>query len=404
VDKRNASTEPLSALPSMTPLTHLQSWATEAGLHRVAIAPLPPPANFQRDLTAFLAQGRHGAMEYLASPPRWDMNHVLPGAQSALLFWLPYRGGEGEDLAVLGDSRRGYVSRYVTQADYHAVARAKLDRVLRHIEAAAWGGRWRPFVDSAPVPEKVLAASAGMGFQGRHTNLIVPGVGSYGFLCGLLSTLEVERMSSHSTLPRCGKGGHASTHDVVPQRPLLFQGRPEGGEGGWRRGGDATTKPKVGSCGTCRDCIPACPTGALDGAGRIEARQCISYLTIEHRGSIPVALRPLIGNRIFGCDDCQLACPFNRHPTPAEPAMSLPEVWRAPVLAKLLLLPSGELKRRIRGTAMERIGATHLRRNVAVALGNDRSAEGAAALRIVLERGVPDLVREHVVWALEQRL
>jgi epoxyqueuosine reductase len=272
------------------------------------------------------------------------MNSTAPDAQPAL--------------AILADGRRGYVARYALGRDYHKVLRQRLTKLAAMLESEIGPFGYRAFVDSAPVMEKPLARNAGLGWIGKHTNLINSSAGSL-FMLGELFT----------------------------DLPLPV---------------DAPAKDR---CGTCSACIPACPTGAITAPYQLDARRCISYLTIEHHGPIPEELRPAIGNRIFGCDDCQLVCPWNKFAgLAAEPDFRARHGLDAPDLVELFRWTENEYLDRSAGSALRRLGYPRWLRNVAVALGNaPTSPEVVAALEA--RREDPDaLVREHVQWALARHV
>ena len=334
---------------------------------------------------AWIAAGRHGSMEYLARADaveaRLDPRTRWPELRSALVVTLRYATNEAEDVP----PDRGIVARYARGRDYHKVMKKKLLELLRWLEAET-GQRLeaaRAYVDTGPVLERELAQRAGLGWQGRNTMLLHPRRGSYFFIGTLLTELELDADA------------------------------PFGGE----------------HCGTCNACVSACPTGALlgrdeSGAPVMDATRCISYLTIENRGAIPPELRPLIGNRVFGCDICQEVCPWNapkfvqiatepdftagwREPAgrPHVPA-GLPQTDAAS-LVELMRMSWEQWDVWTRGSAVRRAGYAGFKRNVAVALGNLLTAadepphEAVAVLRRALEDEA--LVREHAAWALAQR-
>jgi epoxyqueuosine reductase len=256
--------------------------------------------------------------------------------------------------AVLEDRTLGYVSRYALGRDYHKVLRRGLARLAGDLARRIGPFGYRVCVDSAPVLEKAHARNAGLGWIGKHTNLIARDAGSWFFLGEILTDLPLpvdERASAH--------------------------------------------------CGTCQACIPACPTRAIVAPFRLDARRCISYLTIEHRSAIPEELRPALGNRIYGCDDCQLVCPWNKFArAAAHPDFRVRHALDASSLPELFRWTSAEFEQRMRGSAIYRLGYERWSRNVAVALGN---APTSAAVVSALEARREDssaLVREHVAWAL----
>jgi epoxyqueuosine reductase len=257
--------------------------------------------------------------------------------------------------AVLADSRRGYVARYALGRDYHKVLRNRLARLASAIERRAGTFGYRAFVDSAPVLEKALARNAGLGWIGKHTNLLDRD-GSWFLLGELYTTL-----------------------------PLPVDG------------------PVTSHCGTCRACIDVCPTAAIVAPYELDARRCISYLTIEHRGAIPEDLRTAIGNRIFGCDDCQLVCPWNKFAMHTEVTdFSVRNDLDGEELVRLFAWTEEEWRARTEGSALRRAGYEGWLRNVAVALGNAPSdPDVIRALRARADHGSP-VVREHVRWALRR--
>jgi len=257
---------------------------------------------------------------------------------------------------ILADGRRGYVARYALGRDYHKILRGRLARLAALLEAEIGPFGYRAFVDSAPVMEKPLARNAGLGWIGKHTNLINSRAGSL-FMLGELFT----------------------------DLPLPI---------------DAPARDR---CGTCSACLPACPTGAITAPYQLDARRCISYLTIEHHGSIPESLRPAIGNRIFGCDDCQLVCPWNKFAgVAAEPGFRARHGLDAPDLVGLFGWTEDEYLERSAGSTLRRLGYGRWLRNIAVALGNaPTSPELVQALEARRERADP-LLREHIEWALSR--
>jgi epoxyqueuosine reductase len=282
---------------------------------------------------------------------------LAPGTVRVVSARMDYWPGAAADArAVLDDPTRGYVSRYATGRDYHKILRRALATLAQELQQRIGAFGYRVCVDSAPVLEKALAREAGLGWIGKHTNLIARDAGSYFFLGEILTDLPLpvdERASAH--------------------------------------------------CGTCQACIPACPTGAIVAPYRLDARRCISYLTIEHHSAIPVELRAAIGNRIYGCDDCQLVCPWNKFAREAShPDFKVRHQLDAATLPELFRWTAAEFEERMRGSAIYRLGYVRWLRNIAVALGNaPTSSEVVAALEE--RRADPSpLVREHVEWALAQ--
>nr|VFK14753.1 MAG: epoxyqueuosine reductase [Candidatus Kentron sp. LPFa]VFK30529.1 MAG: epoxyqueuosine reductase [Candidatus Kentron sp. LPFa] len=372
----------------------IKCWGQELGFRQVGISSIRL-ADDERRLQAWLAAGYHGEMHYMARHglKRSRPAELVPGACrviSASMDYLPEAGIQGAT-QVLRDPRRGYVARYALGRDYHKVLRRRLARLLErivertgrgqyrmaraanrdhthdwkaspaflvnfgHSDADALGGR--VFVDSAPVLEKALARNAGLGWIGKHTNLIAREAGS----CFLLG-------------------------EIVTNAPL------------------PPDKPSQGHCGACRACMTACPTDAIVAPYRLDARRCIAYLTIEYRGAIPLELRPKIGNRIFGCDDCQLACPWNRFARVARERDFLPRNGLdAPSLVDLFRWSEAEFMERAQGSALRRVGYAYWLRNLAVAMGNAPPSKRIAAALEERMRHPSPLVTEHVAWALARQ-
>jgi epoxyqueuosine reductase len=328
----------------------------ELGFAKIGIAGIDLAAD-ERRLEAWLAAGRHGAMEYMRRHGRKrtrpaDLVEGTVRVISARMDYWPSRARDAR--SVLGDARLGYVARYALGRDYHKVLRPRLERLARGIEKRAGAHGYRAFVDSAPVLEKALARDAGLGWIGKHTNLLDRDAGSW-FVLGELYT----------SLP-------------LP-----------------------VDAPATGHCGSCRACIDVCPTQAIVAPYELDARRCISYLTIEQRGSIPVELRAGIGNRIFGCDDCQLFCPWNKFARPTEVAdFAVRHELDGTELVQLFAWTEAEWRERTAGSALRRAGYEGWLRNVAVALGNAPTEPVVIdALRKRSEHASA-LVREHVQWAL----
>ena len=308
---------------------------------------------------AWLDAGRHGEMHYMR-------RHGLKRSRAALLHpgtlrvicvrmdYLPRDAAPA--LPVLEEPALAYVSRYALGRDYHKLMRKRLQKLADRIEDAVGDFSYRVFTDSAPVLEKPLARAAGLGWVGKHTNLLNRKAGSWFFL------------------------GEIYTDLALP-----------------------ADNPGDDHCGTCRTCLDACPTGAIVAPYELDARLCISYLTIELRGPIPEDLRPLIGNRIFGCDDCQLVCPWNRFAThSAETDFSPRHGLDAASLLTLFRWSEEEFLRYTEGTAIRRIGYDCWLRNIAVALGNAPTAKSVVDALMARRAHPSALVREHVNWALVQ--
>jgi epoxyqueuosine reductase len=337
--------------------TRIGAWGRELGFESIGISDVDL-ATEEVQLMNWLAAGRHGEMDYMA---RHGTNRSRPAALvagtvrviTARLNYWPANAAPPRE--VLADSRRAYVARYALGRDYHKVLRNRLAKLVRRIEDDVGAFGYRVFTDSAPVLEVALAAKSGLGWRGKHTLLLTRDVGSYFFL-----------------------------GEIYTDLPL------------------PVTAATTAHCGTCTACISACPTGAIVAPYELDARRCISYLTIELKGSIPEPLRPLIGNRVYGCDDCQLACPWNRHAVPTTSADF--DVVRhgldGAALTTLFAWTEAEFLRNTEGSAIRRIGYERWSRNIAVALGNAAADPSIrAALRARADDPSP-LVREHVTWAI----
>jgi len=335
----------------------LQNLARAAGFAAVGVSGVELPEDEAR-LQQWLARGFHGKMGYMErhGTRRSRPAELRPGTLRVISARMDYWPAEAVDAQqVLDDPQLGYVSRYALGRDYHKVMRQALARLAEEI-AQRIPHNHRVFVDSGPVLEKPLARNAGLGWIGKHTNLIARDAGSYFFLGEILTDL-----------------------------PL------------------AVDEPASAHCGSCSACIPACPTGAIVAPHQLDARRCISYLTIELRDAIPEELRPAIGNRIYGCDDCQLVCPWNKFAqAAAHPDFKIRHALDAPRLTELIRWTRAEFESRFEGSPIRRIGHEAFIRNVAVALGNGPPLpEAIAALR---ERCSDDsgLIAEHARWALQR--
>lgn len=359
------ATNPLAELASA-----IKSWALELGFNDCGITGTELHEDEQH-LLAWLNNGYHGEMHYMTrhglkrSRPALlepgtlrvisvSMNYLDDGAQAA-----------GETLA---DPQRAYVSRYALGRDYHKLMRQRLQKLARRIEQQAGTFGYRAFVDSAPVLEKALARESGLGWIGKHSNLLTRR-GSWFFLGELYTDLP------------------------LPADPPFEQEH----------------------CGRCTRCIDDCPTGAIIAPYQVDARRCISYLTIEYKGPIPMALRPLMGNRIYGCDDCQLVCPWNRHTAhTAESDFRPRHGLDSATLLSLLAWDRQTFLERLAGSPIRRIGHECWQRNIVVALGNALTAASAAPLPDIdtiesigeglnrCREGASPMLIEHIDWALEQ--
>ncbi|OFZ67144.1 MAG: tRNA epoxyqueuosine(34) reductase QueG [Betaproteobacteria bacterium RBG_16_56_24] len=334
----------------------IRAWAHEFGFHAVGISDTDLSAA-ENGLLEWLALGMHGELDYMANhgTKRSRPAELLPGTLRVISLRMNCAPPDARDSwQVLADGERAFISRYALGRDYHKVLRNRLTKLAGKIRAAVAGFEGRAFTDSAPVMEVELARKAGLGWRGKHTLLLTREHGSWFFL-----------------------------GEIYVNLPLPVD------------------KPQTEHCGSCTRCIEVCPTQAIIAPYRLDARRCISYLTIELKGSIPVDLRPLIGNRIYGCDDCQLACPWNGFAqATVEPDFAVRHGLDDVSLVELFAWDEAEFKNRLAGSAIYRIGHEQWLRNIAVALGNaDTSASVIAALK---HRAGHEskLIREHVEWAL----
>ncbi len=336
----------------------IKAWGRELGFQHLGIADTDL-GDAETHLLNWLGRGRHGEMAYMAThgTRRSRPQELIPGTQRVILARMDYLPqGSRESETVLNHPDLGFVSRYALGRDYHKVLRRRLHKLAERIQHAVGSFAYRVFTDSAPVLEKALAEKAGLGWIGKHTNLIHRETGSWFFLGELYTDL-----------------------------PLPVD------------------TPAENHCGTCRACLDVCPTRAIVAPYELDARRCISYLTIELRGSIPVELRPLMGNRIYGCDDCQIICPWNRFArTTNERDFAPRHGLDAPALAALFAWSEAEFLKRTEGSAIRRIGYECWLRNIAVALGNAPTSDAVLTALKARSRHPSALVREHVRWALQQ--
>jgi epoxyqueuosine reductase len=333
--------------------------AREAGFEQVGVAGVEL-AEDEANLERWLAERRHGGMDYMARHGRRRSRPevLVPGTLRVISVRMAATAPDARpSAAVLAEPGKGYVARYALGRDYHKVMRPRLAALAARLESEIGKFGHRAFVDSAPVMEKPLARNAGLGWIGKHTNLINERAGSL-FMLG----------------------------EIYTDLPLPV---------------DTRAKDR---CGSCSACLPACPTGAITAPYQLDARRCISYLTIEHHGPIPEGLRPAIGNRIFGCDDCQLVCPWNKFArVAAEPDFRVRHRLDAPDLVELFAWSEAEYLEKTRGSALRRLGFRRWLRNVAVALGNAPRSERAAQALRAREHAADPVVREHVAWALARQ-
>ncbi|HPD90816.1 MAG: tRNA epoxyqueuosine(34) reductase QueG [Rhodobacter sp.] len=306
-------------------------------------------------LARFVAEGRHGQMGWMAERMTWrgDPAALWPEARSVVMLAEVY-SPDDDPMTAIARPEAGAISVYARNRDYHDVVKKRLKRLGRWLIERA-GGEIKVFVDTAPVMEKPLAAAAGLGWQGKHTNLVSRALGNWFFLGAIFTTLALD-------------------HDA----------------------------PGVDRCGACRACLDACPTGAFPAPYQIDARRCISYLTIEHHGPVDPALRPGLGNRIYGCDDCLAVCPWNKFAVRArEVRYAARADLIAPPLADLAALDDAGFRARFSGSPIKRIGRDRFVRNVLYAIGNSGSPRLAGAARDRLA-DADDTVRDAARWALSR--
>jgi epoxyqueuosine reductase len=334
----------------------IEQWGRELGFQQIGITATDLRED-EAHLLNWLAAGHHGEMDYMArhGVKRSRPTELQAGTLRVISARMDYTPPQARDSwDVLQDANLGYVSRYALGRDYHKVLRARLQKLAERIADAVGPFGYRAFVDSAPVLEKALARNAGLGWIGKHTNLINTDAGSWFFLGELYTDLPL---------------------------PL--------------------DEPARDHCGTCTRCIDICPTQAIIGPQQLDARRCIAYLTIELRGAIPQELRPLIGNRIYGCDDCQLVCPWNKFARKsAEADFSVRHGLDGAALATLFAWNEAEFLARTEGSAMRRIGYQQWLRNIAVALGNAPTSPAVLQALHARAEYPSELVREHVQWAI----
>jgi len=336
----------------------IRHWGQELGFQQLGITDTRLDAD-EAHLLQWLAAGHHGSMDYMErhGTRRSRPADLVPGTVRVISVRMDYWPGDAQAASdVLQDPALAYLSRYALGRDYHKLIRKRLQQLAKRIESLAGPFGYRAFTDSAPVLEKALAQKAGLGWIGKHTNLINEQAGSWFFIGELYTNL-----------------------------PLV------------------TDSPADNHCGDCHACIDACPTGAIIAPYKLDARLCISYLTIELRGAIPEQLRPLIGNRVYGCDDCQLACPWNRFSGPgSETDFNPRHGLDSSELVRLFAWTESEFETSTRGSAIHRIGYACWLRNIAVGLGNAPTTPTVITALQARQTHPSELVREHVEWALQQ--
>jgi epoxyqueuosine reductase len=335
----------------------VKAWGRELGFQAVGIADTDLAAAEGR-LAEWLAAGFHGEMDYMArhGSTRARPEVLRPGTLRVISARMNYRPQAAEAWSVIGAPDKAYIARYATGRDYHKVLRRRLQQLAWRIEREIGAFGHRVYTDSAPVMEVELAAKSGLGWRGKHTLLLSRDAGSYFFL-----------------------------GEIYTDLPL------------------PADAPVADHCGSCSKCLDICPTRAIVEPYRVDARRCISYLTIELKGAIPLELRALIGNRVYGCDDCQLACPWNRYAeVSAEPDFRVRHGLDDAQLVDLFAWSESRFHERMAGSAIHRIGFERWSRNLAVGLGNAPRSEAVAGALRSRAGDASALVREHVAWALQR--
>jgi epoxyqueuosine reductase len=333
----------------------IKGWGKELGFQAVGIADASI-GDAEPRLLEWLARGWHGEMEYMArhGALRARPAELQPGTLRVISCRMNYSTTGADELPF--ESEKAYIAKYARGRDYHKLVRTRLQALCERIEAEAGPFVHRAFSDSAPVMEVELAMRAGLGWRGKHTLLLSRDAGSWFFLGEIYCSL-----------------------------PLPVDAQEEQ------------------HCGSCRRCLDVCPTQAIVAPFELDARRCISYLTIEHKSAIPEALRPLIGNRVYGCDDCQIVCPWNRFAVPSDEAdFHARNGLDDATLVELFGWTEDEFNERMRGSAIRRIGYERWLRNLAIGLGNAPTSADVVRVLRARKDHPSDLVREHVLWALSR--
>lgn len=337
----------------------IKQFGMALGFQQVGITDTDLTAS-ETHLMQWLKEGRQGDMDWMVrhADKRIQPDRLLENTIRIISVRLDYLPADCQQMeAVLSRQDKAYISRYALGRDYHKLMRRRLQKLAQHIEQQVGAFGYRAFVDSAPVMEKPLAEKAGLGWIGKHTNLLNKQAGSWFFL-----------------------------GEIYTDLPLPID------------------KPAQKHCGDCQTCMDICPTHAITAPYQLDARLCISYLTIEHKGAIPLELRPLIGNRVYGCDDCQIYCPWNRFAdhtgeTDFHPRHHLDDI----ALLEIFAWDEATFLQKTEGSAIRRIGYERWSRNIAVALGNCRShKEKIIPALEAKRRNTTELVKEHIDWALEK--
>ena len=339
----------------------IRRWGRELGFDAIGFSGVSV-GDAEADLNAWLAAGCHGEMDYMAAHVTAAGNlralpaELVPGTRSIITARMNYRPASADSCETLADGKRAFISRYALGRDYHTLLRTRLQKLAERIIVEYGEFAFRAFSDSAPVMEVGLAQNSGLGWRGKHTLLLDRDAGSWFFLGEIYTSLP-----------------------LAPDAPVTDH------------------------CGTCTACMDACPTQAIVAPYRLDARLCISYLTIEHKSDIPESLRPLLNNRIYGCDDCQLACPWNRGaPLTGESDFAPRQHLDLATLTELFAWEENDFNQRLAGSPIRRIGHDRWLRNIAVALGNAPTCEEVIRALRSREHHSSALVRDHVAWSLRR--
>ncbi|MBS1301806.1 tRNA epoxyqueuosine(34) reductase QueG [Loktanella sp. SALINAS62] len=338
--------------PDLT--ARLRDYALDAGFAKMGVCRPDAVPDLPARLDAFVGQGRHGQMSWMADRMAWrgDPSALWPQARSVVMLAENY-APDTDPLAILERRDRAAISVYAQGRDYHDVVKKRLKQVGRWLIAQEPEAEIKVFVDTAPVMEKPLAQAAGLGWQGKHTNLLARDLGNWVFLGAIFTTLDLD-----------------------------------------------VDAPEQEHCGSCRKCLDICPTDAFPAPFQLDARRCISYLTIEHRGPVDPELRALMGNRIYGCDDCLAICPWNKFALDARDArLAARDDLQAPALVELAALDDAGFRARFSGSPIKRIGRDRFVRNVCYAIGNSGNPALAAALKPLMNDADP-AVADAARWGL----
>jgi epoxyqueuosine reductase len=335
---------------------NIKIWAQELGFDKVGVSDIDL-SEHEQALQAWIDSGYHGDMDWMSrhGMMRARPNELLPGTLRVISVRMQYLPVNAKFASTLNNPTHAYISRYALGRDYHKLVRNQLKKLGDRIKQEVSDLNYRPFVDSAPILERPLAQKAGLGWTGKHSLILDKEVGSWFFLGELLINI-----------------------------PLPVD------------------KPSENHCGKCKSCLTACPTNAIISDGVIDARKCISYLTIEYSGSIPTQFRQAIGNRIYGCDDCQLVCPWNRDaPLTQQSDFQRRPLFDMPDLVELFMWSECEFLSQLEGSPIRRIGHLQWLRNIAIALGNGPKTE-RIMLALQERKGLSELLDEHIDWAINQ--